>query len=38
MSENKDCGNYECPNPLCNCDPCVCTEENPCVHCISPPE
>ena len=28
------CTNQKCKNPECNCDPCECTEENPCVHCV----
>lgn len=28
------CTNEKCKNPECNCDPCKCTEENPCVHCV----
>ena len=28
-----DCANQECKNPLCDCDPCMCTEEEPCVCC-----
>jgi len=27
------CNNEKCKNPDCDCDPCECTEENPCVHC-----
>ena len=33
-----DCGNTECENPLCTCDPCNCTEDDPCSCCISAPE
>ena len=33
-----DCNNQECANPNCTCDPCDCTEDNPCSCCISPPE
>lgn len=33
-----DCNNEECLNPHCTCDPCDCTEEDPCHCCISPPE
>ena len=29
-----DCANLECTNPLCDCDPCMCTEEEPCPCCI----
>ena len=25
-----DCMNEHCVNPLCDCDPCECTEEDPC--------
>lgn len=32
------CDNDQCVNPECDCDPCVCTEEDPCVHCVSVPE
>ena len=32
------CTNEQCVNPLCDCDPCVCTEEDPCYHCIGAPE
>ena len=28
-----DCNNVECVNPYCHCDPCECTEENPCECC-----
>ena len=28
-----DCGNLECENPLCDCDPCNCTVESPCKCC-----
>ena len=28
-----DCINEECKNPLCDCDPCDCTEETPCICC-----
>ena len=28
-----DCANLECKNPLCDCDPCMCTEEEPCLCC-----
>ena len=33
-----DCNNKECLNPYCTCDPCDCTEDDPCHCCISPPE
>ena len=33
-----DCGNTECENPLCTCDPCECTEDDPCPCCIGAPE
>ncbi len=33
-----DCSNEECLNPHCICDPCDCTEENPCPCCIGTPE
>ena len=33
-----DCNNEECVNPYCTCDPCDCTEDDPCHCCISPPE
>ena len=29
------CNNEECRVPLCNCDPCDCTEENPCPCCLA---
>ena len=29
-----DCANLECKNPLCDCDPCNCTEEDPCACCL----
>lgn len=29
-----DCINDECKNPLCDCDPCDCSEENPCICCL----
>ena len=32
------CENEECQNPECDCDPCICTRDDPCHHCISPPE
>ena len=28
-----DCANLECKNPLCDCDPCMCTEKEPCLCC-----
>ena len=28
-----DCFNEDCKNPLCDCDPCECTVETPCVCC-----
>ena len=28
-----DCNNIDCINPLCQCDPCDCTEEVPCKCC-----
>ena len=28
-----DCINEECKNPLCDCDPCDCTEEALCTCC-----
>ena len=28
-----DCHNEECVNPLCDCDPCDCTEDDLCVCC-----
>jgi len=31
-----DCANENCKNPLCNCDPCVCTEEILCKCCEAP--
>ena len=33
-----DCGNTECENPLCTCDPCDCTEDDSCSCCIGAPE
>jgi hypothetical protein len=33
-----DCGNSECVNPLCDCDVCECTENDPCPCCVSTPE
>jgi hypothetical protein len=33
-----DCNNEECLKPDCTCDPCHCTEEDPCSCCISPSE
>jgi len=33
-----DCNNLECANPLCTCDPCDCTEENPCKCCVKQDE
>ena len=29
-----DCVNEECKNPLCDCDPCYCTEEDQCGCCL----
>ena len=29
-----DCVNEECKNPLCDCDPCYCTEDDPCTCCL----
>ena len=29
-----DCANLECKNLLCDCDPCNCTEEDPCACCL----
>lgn len=29
-----DCINEECKNPLCDCDPCDCSQENPCTCCL----
>ena len=29
-----DCINEECKNPLCDCDPCDCTEDDPCSCCL----
>ena len=28
-----DCVNEKCKNPLCDCDPCDCTEESFCTCC-----
>ena len=28
-----DCVNEKCKNPLCDCDPCDCTEESFCICC-----
>ena len=33
-----DCNNDECNNPLCICDPCECTEVDPCICCNSTKE
>ena len=33
-----DCNNLECANPRCTCDPCDCTEENPCKCCVKQDE
>ena len=30
-----DCNNTECENELCDCDPCMCTQQEPCPCCIS---
>ena len=30
-----DCNNEECENPFCTCDPCECTEKDPCPCCVS---
>jgi hypothetical protein len=32
------CQNEECVNPDCDCDPCVCTEADPCHHCVGTPD
>jgi hypothetical protein len=32
------CNNDECVSNDCDCDPCVCTEQDPCVHCVSVPD
>ena len=32
------CDNDLCINPDCDCDPCECTEADPCKHCISAPD
>ena len=32
------CDNEQCVSPECDCDPCVCTEEDLCYHCVSTPE
>jgi len=29
-----DCVNEDCTNPLCDCDPCLCTKQDPCACCI----
>jgi len=29
-----DCVNEQCTNPLCDCDPCLCTEQDPCACCV----
>ena len=29
-----DCVNEECTNPLCDCDQCLCTEQDPCACCV----
>ena len=36
--ETSMCNNDECVNLECDCDPCVCTEQDPCHHCVSIPE
>jgi len=33
-----DCNNVKCENPLCTCDPCECTEKDPCPCCVSESE
>ena len=37
--DNNECMNPECEcmNPECDCDPCLCSEDSPCDHCISAP-
>ncbi len=36
--ETKMCDNDQCVSPNCDCDPCVCTEDDPCHHCVGAPE
>ena len=32
------CTNEDCENPLCDCDPCYCKEDDECPCCIGAPE
>ena len=29
---DSNCDNKDCMNPHCTCDPCQCSEENPCGY------
>ena len=33
-----DCNNEECENAFCTCDPCECTEKDPCSCCVGAPD